>query len=43
MRPSEYLELSKDLEEDTPIVVSERNEGFDIKVDDLLVTGFPTY
>ena len=32
MRPSEYLELAKDLDEDTPILVSERNEGFDIKV-----------
>ena len=32
MRPSEYLELAKNLEEDTPILVSERNEGFDIKV-----------
>ena len=31
MRPSEYLELAKDLDEDTPILVSERNEGFDIK------------
>ena len=32
MRPSEYLELAKDLDEGTPIFVSERNEGFDIKV-----------
>ena len=33
MRPSEYMELAKDMDEDTPILVSERNEGFDIKVD----------
>ena len=38
MRPSEYLELAKDFDEDTPILVSERNEGFDIKVYDLSFT-----
>ena len=38
MRPSEYLELAKDFDEDTPLLVSERNEGFDIKVYDLAFT-----